>query len=340
MSKIFEKFIKRTIIFCLKLFFPQNSQTRIPADYNSFNRVLIFRLDNRLGNSILILSLVQAIKRRAPKMQIDIMMTARFLEIYQQHPDIHELIPYDQNYLLSRPWRYLYLLQNLRRRKYDIVFSSSNPNAFSISQALLGRLMAPQHTVGFDWQESSRIYTDVVRGNIQIHYAAAQVGLWRYFDPQAEYERPRLYLSQEDKLPANKLLFWLGATGNKKLPAELIIKLTDIFSGLSIKYDLAAGPADRGIIEILPAEMQRQVMILSGSVRETAAVFKNYKVICIPDTGPLHLAAALNIPLIQVFSGSNSTWYAYRGENFLLIDKVLDARTVQTFLRKYFPANI
>ena len=340
MSKIFEKFSKRTIIFFLRLFFPQNSQTRIPADYNSFKRVLIFRLDNRLGNSILILSLVQAIKRQVPQVQIDVMMTARFLEIYQQHPAIHELIPYDQNYLLSRPWRYLYLLKNLRHRKYDIVFSSSNPNAFSLSQALLSRLMAAKHAVGFDWQQSSRIYTDVVKGNTQIHYAAAQVDLWRYFDPQAEYERPRLYLDLEDKPPANKLLFWLGATGNKKLPAELISKLIDIFSGLSINYDLAAGPADRGIIEILPSEIQRQVLILTGSVRETAGFFKNYKVICIPDTGPLHLAAALNIPLIQVFCGSNSTWYAYQGEDFLLIDKVADSETIQTFLHKYFPAII
>jgi heptosyltransferase-3 len=336
MSNKFEKYLKKSAIFFLKFFFPRNSQARIPANYNSFDRVLIFRLDNRLGNSILILSLVQAIKRQAPKIQIDVMMTARFLEIYQQHPDIHELIPYDQNYLLSRPWRYLYLLQNLRRRKYDVIFSSSNPNAFSISQALLARLMAPEHAVGFDWQQSSRIYTDVVKGNTQIHYAAAQVDLWRYFDPQAEYERPQLYFSLEGKLPATKLLFWLGATGNKKLPADLILKLIDQFSGLGIHCELAAGPSDRELLAELPAGIQRQVLILTGSLKETAAFFKNYKVICIPDTGPLHLAAALNIPLIQVFTGSNSTWYAYRGEDFLLIDKVPDAETLKAFLYKYF----
>ncbi len=340
MSKIFEKFIKRSIIFFLRFFFPQNSKDRIPADSNSFDRVLVFRLDNRLGNSILILSLVQVIKRRMPKIQVDVMMTSRFLEIYQQHPDIHELIPYDQNYLLSRPWRYLSLLQNLRSRKYDVVFSSSNPNAFSISQAILARLITRKHAVGFNWQHSNRIFTDVVNGNTQIHYAAAQVDLWRYFDPDAEYERPRLYFTLKDLLPVNKLLFWLGATGNKKLPVDLILKLIDIFSGLSIKFELAAGPHDHGLIEVLPDEIQRQVLALSGTLKETATFFKNYKVICTPDTGPLHLAAALNIPLIQVFIGSNSTWYAYRGENFLLIDKTLNTELLKTFLNKYFPANI
>jgi len=340
MAKIFEKLLKKTVIFFIKILFPKNIQSRSQKNWQAFKRILVFRLDNRLGNSILILSLVQAVKRRAPHIQIDVMMTSRFLEIYQHHPDIHQLIPYDQNSLLSRPWRYLSLLQKLHRSKYEVVFSSSNPNAFSISQAILARLITRKHAVGFDWQYSNRIYTDVVKGNTRIHYAFSQVDLWRYFDPAAEYRWPRLYFTLRKHPPANKLLFWLGATGNKKLPPGLISNMMEIFTELKIQFELAAGPQDRGIIENYTNEIQRQVSIQSGTLHETADYFNNFKVICMPDTGPLHLAAALNIPIIQLFTGSNSTWYAYQGENFFLVEKTLIREPLKTFLYKYFPANI
>jgi heptosyltransferase-3 len=335
-----EKFLKKILLFFIRFLIPKKAKAGNTKNWKSFNRILVFRLDNRLGNSILILSLVQVIKHRAAHIQIDVMMTSRFVEIYQQHPDIREVIPYDQNYLLSAPWRYLSLIQKLRGRKYDVVFSSNNPNAFSISQAILARLITRHHAVGFDWQDSNRIYTDVVKGNTQIHYALAQVDLWRYFDPAAGYERPRLYFTLPDRSPENKLLFWLGATGNKKLPVELILELIDIFSVLKIRFELAAGPYDRDLVSGLPDIIQRQVVTLSGTLKETAAFFKQYTVICMPDTGPLHLAAALNIPLIQLFMGSNSTWYAYRGEDFLLIDKVLDIESMKTFIHKYFAVDV
>jgi heptosyltransferase-3 len=340
MSKTLEKYIKKIIIFFITIIFPARLRPAIQGDWTSFKRILIFRLDNRLGNSILILSLVQAIKRSAPKIQIDVLMTSRFLEIYQHHPDIHELIPYDQYYLLRRPWRYLVLWRNLRRQDYDVVFSSSNPNTLSISQGIMSRLITRKHAVGFDWQQSNRIYTDVVKGNVHIHYAFSQIDLWRYFNPLAGYERPRLYLAVNDCVPANKLLFWLGATGRKKIPADLILKIVAVFSELQIQFTLAAGPDDAQLIRYLPLPIRQQVLVSSGTLKDTATFFKSYKVICMPDTGPMHLAAALDIPLIQVFINSNSTWYAYQGEHFLLIDKNLNAAVLKNFLHKYFPVHV
>lgn len=331
-----EKFFKRILLFFIRIFFPPPSLTAKNKNWHSFKRALVFRLDNRLGNSILILSLVQSIKRSAPHIQVDVMMTSRFLEIYNNHPDIHEVIPYDQEYLFRKPWRFISLLKNLRRREYDLVFSSSNPNTLSVSQAVFARLITRAHAVGFNWKESDRIYTAVVKGNTRCHYAFTQIDLWRFFHPEAKDEWPQLFFSKAPYLPQNRVLFWVGATGNKKLPGHLISKLIHIFTELKIQFDLAAGPGDRKVIQNLPESVQQQVVLLAGSLSETASFFKNYKVICIPDTGPMHLAAALNIPLIQIFVNSNVEWYAYQGEHYFLINRDFETEPLQLFLHKYF----
>jgi len=340
MSKAVEKFIKKVIILFISIVLPTRSRAAQQVVWSSFKRILIFRLDSRLGNSILILSLAQAIKRSAPDIEIDVLMTSQFIEIYHRHPDIHAVIPYDQDYMLRRPWRYLVLWNTLRRSNYDVVFSSSNPNTLSVSQAIFARLISRKHSVGFDWQQSHRIYTEVVKGNTQISYADAQVDLWRHFNPAAEYGRPRLFLLETRPVPADQLLFWLGATGQKKIPADLVRQLISIFSEQAVPWVPAVGPDDNEIIEILSPEIRPQVRILRGSLKETALFFIGFKVICMPDTGPLHLAAALDIPLIQVFVNSNSVWYSYQGEQFFLIDKSLDTAALKKFLQKYFPTSI
>jgi len=165
-----EKILKKVTLKLISPFFRKRS-THIKKE--NLRRVLVFRLDNKLGNAILLLPLIQSIKNSIPEVQIDILYSSNYSQIFENHPDINSTLIYDQKYLLKNPFRYLTFIKKLRKNKYDVVFSSTNSNSFSVSQALFAGLLKSEFTIGFAWKESTTIYSDVVKGNTQIHYSQA-----------------------------------------------------------------------------------------------------------------------------------------------------------------------
>ena len=121
--KKFEKWLKKFLVVLIRLLVPGPNRKDDSNDWPNYKRILVFRLDNRLGNSILILSLVQTIKKSLPHVCLDVLMTSSYVELYQNHPDIQNIIPYDQKYLFRNPFRFLSLINHLRKNKYDAVFS-------------------------------------------------------------------------------------------------------------------------------------------------------------------------------------------------------------------------
>jgi heptosyltransferase-3 len=334
--KKLEKAFKNLTLILIKFFLPRISRSNSQRDWKKFKQVLVFRLDNRLGNSILILSLVQSIKRSLPRCKIDILITSKFGDIYKNHPDINQVIGYDQTYLLRFPLRFIKLIRILRKNNYDAVFSSSNPDSLSVSQAIFSRLLKSRYSIGFDCQNSKDIYSDVVKGNVARHYSEAQVDLWRYFDRNARFDFPKIYFVNVKHLkPLHDILFWLGATGQKVLEFKLIERLLTIFNKLDLEITLAAGPSDASLLKSYASNFRQKVVFLAGDLTESAVFFRGFKLICTPDTGPMHLVAALGIPVVQVFVNSNKIWYGYKGENKFLIERDINESELIKFIQRY-----
>jgi len=330
-----EKWLKNVLVFIIKLVLPRIHKNTNNDNWHNFRRVLVFRLDNRLGNSILILSLVQSIKMSLPDVCLDILMTSSYVELYKYHPDIQNIIPYDQKHLFRNPIRFLLLINELRKNKYDAVFSSNNPDAFSVSQAIFNRLVTQNRSVGFKWKESERLYSDIVTGNTNIHYSQAQYDLWRHFDESAEYNPPKLYFVRHIKsISDDPILIWLGATGNKILSEELVNSIIQAIKKLDVGLRLAVGPHDSHVLNIYRKQWRNEIQITNFNIREIAEYFMMYKCICMPDTGPMHLVAALGIPLVQVFVDSNINQYGYTGSNKFIINKTLNVVSFLKFIRK------
>ena len=330
-----EKILKKLTLKLISPFFRKRTNLFKKENWHNLQRVLVFRLDNKLGNAILLLPLIQSIKNSLPNIQIDVLYSANYAEIFDNHPDINSIIIYDQKYLLKNPFRYLSFIKKIRRNKYDVIFSSTNSNSFSVSQALFAGLLKSDFTIGFDWKESAEIYSDVVKGNTQIHYSQAQVDLWRYFNNNAKFENPRIYFVPDDKkINTNeKLLFWIGATGNKILPKDLFEDVLSFLDKNNITFQLAAGPQDEHLLGNYPSVKKEDVIFLKGSLKESAKFFKQYQIIIMPDTGPMHLIIALGIPTVQVFVNSDPVWYAYKGENIFLINQKINSNELLDFIK-------
>ena len=333
-----EKILKKITLKLIGPFLKKKISKINKPEWKNFKKVLIFRLDNKLGNAILLLPLIQSIKKSLPDVKIDILYSATYSQIFEGHPDIDSIIQYEQQHLLKIPFRYIGFIRKLRKNKYDVIFSSTNSNSFSVSQALFASLLKSNLTIGFDWKDSSELYSVVVKGNTQVHYSQAQVDLWRYFDSIANAENPKIYFAKQttDKFHDNKILFWFGATGNKIIPKQLFEDIIEFFKINGLTYQLAAGPHDEHLLSLYPSIKKKDVIFMKGTIKQTTIFFNQYKIIIIPDTGPMHLAVAQGIPTVQVFVNSNLVWYAYQGENIFLINKTLDSEKLKNFILNCF----
>jgi ADP-heptose:LPS heptosyltransferase len=322
LHKKFESGGKRLLLYLSRRLLYQKKKQ--PLSLRNIHKILVFRLDQRVGNGMMLLPLLRAIRHSLPEVQLHLLLHQPVSNVYQKYSAglIDRYWPYRQDKLLTDPVRFFSWLKLLRLQKYDLVISSHNPDNFSISQLLLGWWCRPKALLGFSWEMSSVYYDIAVRSSSDKHYALSQLDLWKYFDPAAELLWGGLQVPPKEiqkVLTANRLssaelsvLLWLGATGQKVLPADLIQSLWDELSGYQkVKILPAFGPNDRKILPYLPPEIQKKVLIWEHPLAETMAFFAGQKVFISGDTGPAHLAAALGLPMLTIFVNSKKEQYGY-----------------------------
>ncbi len=350
MMKSLELIFKRALKKVLLKILPKKSKA-LPQ-LNKIEKVLIFRLDQRIGNGILLLPTLRAIRATKPELEIHLLIhfpVADLLKVVAENI-VDKTYPYNQPLLMRRPWRYLQLLRSLKKERYDIVFTTHNPDNFSLSQAIFGRLCKPRWLIGFDARESAPFYDIAVKSSTEKHYADAMIDLWRVINPAAELRLGALeipvhlkakMLNELPELAKGGILIWLGATGKKALPAGLITTIYEQsrkYTDSSIHF--AAGPADEALLQNYPDWLREKTFIWRGSLIETAAFFSLFNAFISGDTGPMHLAVALGLPTLSIFVNSNIHQYGYHdGEKFLAIlwDDTTKARLLLSeYIRQLF----
>ncbi len=109
-----------------------------------------------------------------------------------------------------------------------------------------------------------------------------------------------------------KIIFWVGATPGKELESSLIAFIYEqLIENLPYAVELAAGPADRALVERYPQWIRQQLSFQRGSLSDTARYFASGSLFVSGDTGPMHLAALLNMPTLTIFTRTNARQYGY-----------------------------
>jgi ADP-heptose:LPS heptosyltransferase len=117
-------------------------------------------------------------------------------------------------------------------------------------------------------------------------------------------------------LPDKSALLWLGATGDKILPIELVSFLYEqIRKQTGLEVIPALGPADETVYRQLPEGLRQKTLVWSRPLRETAIFFAAFSLFVSADTGPMHLAVALGLPTLTIFRHSNPVQYGYQEPN-------------------------
>jgi ADP-heptose:LPS heptosyltransferase len=110
--------------------------------------------------------------------------------------------------------------------------------------------------------------------------------------------------------------------------------MVEVLKKLNIDLLLAVGPHDQHVRNFYTQEWRNDIQTINLDLEGIARYYLNFKCVAMPDTGPMHLVAALDIPLVQIFVDSQIKQYAYHGSKKYIIDKKLDTDAFTNFIRE------
>jgi lipopolysaccharide heptosyltransferase I len=274
-----------------------------------------------LGDIILALPALSALKRSFPGAKISWLVRPEFAPLITGHPFISDIILFDRKQL-SKWWcnpvsfnALSLLVKQLRAGKFDLVFDF---------QGLF-------RTGFFSWVTGSKrrfgmagarelahlFYTD------KISQDASSIHLVDYYLKMAAAAGAK-QVAAEFKLPedagaAGKIANLLKSQGvnaqyavivpgaaqpNKRWPIERFAELADkIGSRFGIQIVATGSPGEREYIEAIG----KRVINFAGktTVRELIPLMKRASLVVSNDTGPGHIAAALGMPMVMIFGPTN-----------------------------------
>jgi len=295
---------------------------------NKLQRVLVIKLRHH-GDVLLASPVFTVLKNHAPHLEVDALVYRDTAEMLTLHPAITEIHTIDRNWkkqgLLRQARAEWLLLSSLWSRHYDLIIHLTEHNR----GAWLTRLLGVRHSVarkmplrGRFWRKGFSHFYPAPRGNprhtVELNLdALRRIGIYPDeserkltlepgVDTRAEM---RQRLAQEGLTeksfihihPASRWLFKCWSPGHM---TELIRTLQH--QGHRIVVTAAPDAAEQAMVEEILAPLEQGVVNLSGqlSLKQLAALSAMAKIFVGMDSAPMHIAAAMQTPVVALFGPS------------------------------------
>jgi lipopolysaccharide heptosyltransferase I len=271
-------------------------------------KILIIK-PSSFGDVIHGLPVLHALRQRFPEAVFHWVVAKGFDGILEDHPLIHKLWIIDKDSWkqagnLPRTFSELKNLSRaLRSEKFDLVIDLQG----LFRSAMIGILSGAEERVGFDnAREGARFsYKYRVRTQTELHAVEKNLQLAEFVGcPCADTVFPLPPLVEVPHIVKNlgryAVIAPSAGTLVKRWPAEYFGNLA---SRLPIPSVIVGGRSDAALGDEVTSLSGSRAVSLVGetSLRELAAIIGGAEFFVSPDSGPMHLAAALNIPVFAIF---------------------------------------
>jgi heptosyltransferase-2 len=259
-----------------------------------------------LGDVILATPLLSELNRLFPEVKIDILVKKGNESLLANNPFIREVLVLDKSKSkISEIWR---LIKLFKKRRYDLTL---NLHRFGSSGIIAG-FSGAKDIYGFDKNPFAFLYSKRFKHEIGngTHEVMRNLSLLADFGAESLC-RPSLFPSEVDKNSVaqftNEKFVCLAPASvwfTKQLPEEKWVELINSFPS-ALKIYLVGGKADEVLCQSIIDKSGRagQVKNLAGqlSLLQTAALFSKSEHVYVNDSGPLHIASAMNAPTTAFF---------------------------------------
>ncbi|MDD5561076.1 MAG: lipopolysaccharide heptosyltransferase II [Candidatus Omnitrophica bacterium] len=289
---------------------PDTGNTR-----QSYRRILVVRTD-RIGDVLLSTPVIKALRDKYPQAYISMIVAPYARDIVEGNPYLDEIIIYDKDNKHKGWLHSLKFARKLRKKRFDLAVILHPTNRMHLLLFLTGipKRLGYKRKFGFlnnpakahlkqeGLKHESEYNLDLVR---DLGISGNPQDLFMPVRQESEQWVNDLFsgcgIKEADKL----LAINPGASCPSKIwPAANFAQVAEILARRhSFKILIVSGPKDTLLANMIANKIGEQAVNLSGktSVSHLASVLKRCVLFISNDSGPVHIASSLGVPVVSIF---------------------------------------
>ncbi|MEM7828151.1 MAG: lipopolysaccharide heptosyltransferase II [Candidatus Aenigmatarchaeota archaeon] len=308
---------------------------------NNFRKILI-RVPNWIGDAVMSLPAISAIKKGFKNSEVCILGKPWVAPIYFNNPMIDRIIEYRSGDLHKGLIGKVRLINQIKRERFEIAILFQN----AIEAAILAFLARIPIRVGYNTDLRGPLLTHSVKRpwKRKIHHTEYYLEMIRSSglvkDVLNDY--PNIFISSEEKRWAREFLISNGFLMDKPIvginpgasygPAKRWFpeRFATVGNELSKLFDasviLFGSSEDVKICREISSMLTGRFLDLSGktTLRHLISIISQCSVFITNDTGPMHIAAAIGVPVVAIFGSTDPDLTGPVGKYVSIIRKKMD----------------
>lgn len=312
-----KKILKETLFKLLEWIAPSCQKTLV----GPIRRILIFE-GGGIGDLLMLFPSVRALRMQFPEATVSFLISPcaqDVLRLYGPDDKFHEIIDYEPKGKHTSIFRKLQLIFEIRRRNFDLIYAPSRGEGMR-EVTLMAFLMGSPYTVGFKKGKIVTLHTTSIEFEEKSSILKQNLALLEKAGVKIKFPHIEITIPGEAAASAKNLI----EEANKPTPhyvsihpcadwnarykcwplkkyTELIERLIDSY-GVSVILIGSEREASAGE-EIIRFVKRSGIINTMGrtSIAEMASIIASTDLFIGNDSGPLHIALALNIPSIGLF---------------------------------------
>lgn len=344
--KLIDRYLGIPLLFFLKvLCLASHRPKRAVPTRRDVRKILLIYLSG-IGDTVMVLTCLEHIRSRYPKAHIAFLASSQNYGIVKTNPytsRVYHLVTTRGAYAFAQSL--LAILKQLRTTRYDVILDFEQ---FLRLSAIICLLSDAKQRFGFATHNQYRhcAYTKATDFNASVHTLANFYGLLTLLGiSRAPDKLDKVFVSEQDKQAVQRILDERGITngsfvigihpgsgrtamsrrwepGKFSAIADLLVehyRANVVFTGTT---------SEKPLIETILAETKyaRRCPNLAGrlTLSQLPFLIKQCRAVVTNDTGPLHIAAAMDVPVVALFGPNTPMRYGPVGNGHHVIYKGLD----------------
>jgi heptosyltransferase-2 len=307
---------------------------------NAFESILVYS-PSWIGDAVMSLGALRSVKANYPSARITVLARTWVEDLYQGCEVVDGTLRYDYTGAHSGPRGFMRLVDVLKKPQFDMALLF--PNAFRAAAVVWTARIPERWGYGTDGRgllltrsappaprpfgrHQAFYYLDLLQGlGLSVSHPDTHLAVTPGMKEQAA-----ALLSQAEWQPGDTLIgIHPGATGSsaKRWLAERYAEVGDrLASRHGVRVALLGGPKEIGLSNEIRSYMKTSPLFLAGetSLEALIGIIDSLCLLVTNDSGPMHLASALEVPTVAVFGPTDERETGPMGRHARVVRKHVD----------------
>lgn len=290
-------------------------RARARARLSQVKRVLLVRVDHRVGEVLLTTPVVERL--RGAGYEVHLLVHPKMVRVLDGHPKV------------ARQWAFtktLACLWVLRAERFDAVVDCGNWDTESVTSAIVARLVGGPSVVLGPAHFPAGWLADVPvaplpstrneaeqRAHLVSPLVAAPGPLTMSFPPTAPFSVDGVASPYAVVNPGGRL-------GERRLPADLFARVAQALADAGVTPLVTWGPGEEALVDAVCAGCPQAVRAPPTTLDQLASLMRGAQVTVCNNTGPMHLAVAVGSPTLAFFFGVDPERWGHIRHPHVMVD--------------------